>query len=134
MDGYLIEVEGIDKAGKNLVTEYIIRLSEYRHTVHSRGLLSNMVYSKKFGRGYSYYNYKPIIIYLDVDEIDRLVRCKLTNEPVIDSSLDRSLFEQYIKQLESEGNIVFRYNSSYMTPYQIALDVLDKLDKLGGNL
>lgn len=131
MKNYLIEVEGIDKCGKDLIEKYIYTLSNNRYIVHVRGLLSSMVYSEKFNRDYDYeIVYKPIILYLDVNEEDRLVRCKLTKEPKIDADLDRSLFEKYLNQLTQEGFIIYRYNTSEMTPYQIAKDVINKLESL----
>lgn len=128
MKDYLLEIEGLDKCGKDILVNYINRLSNFRFIVHARGLLSNMVYSEKFNRNYDYeLVYKPIIIFLDVDEEDRLIRCKITGESSIDANNDKALFEKHLKLLKEKGFRVLRYNTSKMTPYQIAEDIIKKL-------
>lgn len=135
--GYLIEIEGIDKTGKNLLQEYIVKLSNYKYIVHPRGILSALVYSNKYQRNYDYeFNYKPIIVYLDVDEPDRQIRCEINNEPAISALMDRLLFEQSLEQLQQEGYTILKYNTSVMTPYAIAKDVINKIenkDDMKGN-
>lgn len=135
--GHLIEIEGIDKTGKNLLQEYIVKLSNYKYIVHPRGILSALVYSNKYQRNYDYeFNYKPIIVYLDVDEPDRQIRCEINNEPAISALMDRILFEQSLEQLQQEGYTILKYNTSVMTPYAIAKDVISKIenkDDMKGN-
>lgn len=135
--GHLIEIEGIDKTGKNLLQEYIVKLSNYKYIVHPRGILSALVYSNKYQRNYDYeFNYKPIIVYLDVDEPDRQIRCEINNEPAISALMDRLLFEQSLEQLQQEGYTILKYNTSVMTPYAIAKDVISKIenkDDMKGN-
>jgi len=135
--GHLIEIEGIDKTGKNLLQEYIVKLSNYKYIVHPRGILSALVYSNKYQRNYDYeFNYKPIIVYLDVDEPDRQIRCEINNEPAISALTDRILFEQSLEQLQQEGYTILKYNTSVMTPYAIAKDVINKIenkDDMKGN-
>lgn len=127
--GHLIEIEGIDKTGKNLLQEYIVKLSNYKYIVHPRGILSALVYSNKYQRNYDYeFNYKPIIVYLDVDEPDRQIRCEINNEPAISALMDRLLFEQSLEQLQQEGYTILKYNTSVMTPYAIAKDVISKIE------
>lgn len=135
--GHLIEIEGIDKTGKNLLQEYIVKLSNYKYIVHPRGILSALVYSNKYQRNYDYeFDYKPIIVYLDVDEPDRQIRCEINNEPAISALMDRILFEQSLEQLQQEGYTILKYNTSVMTPYAIAKDVISKIenkDDMKGN-
>lgn len=127
--GHLIEIEGIDKTGKNLLQEYIVKLSNYKYIVHPRGILSALVYSNKYQRNYDYeFDYKPIIVYLDVDEPDRQIRCEINNEPAISALMDRILFEQSLEQLQQEGYTILKYNTSVMTPYAIAKDVISKIE------
>lgn len=130
MNNYLIEIEGIDKSGKDILVSYLCKLTNYKYVAHSRGLLSNMVYSDKYKKSYNYdLIYKPIIVYLDVDEEDRQVRCKLTNEPPIDANLDRNLFQKHIKILKSKGFTILYYNTSETTPYKIAKDIINKIER-----
>ena len=49
---YEIEVEGIDKTGKDLLTHYIVLMSKYKYSVNTRGVLTQMVYNEKFNRKY----------------------------------------------------------------------------------
>lgn len=127
---YIVEIEGIDKTGKDLVKAYITLLSDYKYIVQSRGLLSNMVYAEKYGRDYDYsLIYRPIIVYLDVDEEDRRVRCVLTNEPNIDAEADKRLFNKYKTKLRKSGITIYEFNTTHQTPYQIATQVLELIEK-----
>lgn len=128
--GYIIEIEGIDKTGKDLVKAYITLLSDYKYIVQSRGLLSNMVYAEKYGRDYDYsLVYRPIVVYLDVDEEDRRVRCTLTNEPNINADADKRLFNKYKTKLRESGITIYEFNTTRQTPYQIATQVLELIEK-----
>ncbi len=130
MRNYLIEVEGIDKSGKNSLIPYVNQLSNYKYVIHDRGLLSMMVYSEKYHRNYEYeIDYKPIIIYLTVDEDDWNIRCKLANEPKTNYHEDVELFEKYKNLLKQEGLTILEYNTSKMTMFQIAQDVINKLER-----
>lgn len=127
--GYTIEIEGIDKTGKDLIKQYIIELSNYKYVVHTRGILSNMVYAEKYNRDFDYIiNYKPIIIYLEVNRDDWDIRCKINHEPKIDYELDLNLFEKYINTLKTQEVMILRYNTSEITPINIAKSVLNYID------
>lgn len=127
--GYLIEVEGIDKCGKDLVKTYITQLSNYKYIVQARGILSNMVYAEKYNRNYNYnLQYKPIIIYLNVEKDDWEIRCNMTNEPKINYDKDKQLFDKYISILGSQGVTILEYNTSKETPIQIAKSILNYLE------
>lgn len=128
--GYIIEIEGIDKTGKDLIKAYITQLSNYKYIVQSRGLLSNMVYAEKYSRDYDYtLMYRPIVVYLDVDEEDRHVRCLISNEPPINAESDKRLFNKYKKKLIEKGIAVLEFNTTEQTPYSIAKQVLDYIEK-----
>lgn len=127
--GYTIEIEGIDKTGKDLIKQYIIELSNYKYVVHTRGILSNMVYAEKYNRDFDYIiNYKPIIIYLEVNRDDWDIRCKINHEPKTDYELDLNLFEKYINTLKTQEVMILRYNTSEITPINIAKSVLNYID------
>ena len=124
------KIEGIDKTGKDLVKAYITLLSDYKYIVQSRGLLSNMVYAEKYGRDYDYsLVYRPIVVYLGVDEEDRRVRCTLTNEPNINADADKRLFNKYKTKLRESGITIYEFNTTHQTPYQIATQVLELIEK-----
>ena len=93
VDNIVIEVEGIDKTGKDTLVKYIANLSDYKYTIHARGILSQLVYNDKYNRDYTYrLSHKPLIILLDVDDDDHAIRCKLTNEPSINKNMDNYAF------------------------------------------
>lgn len=130
VNGYIIDIEGIDKTGKDLIRQYITILSNYKYVVRARGILSNMVYAEKYGRNYDYsLMYRPIIVYLDADEEDRRVRCILTNEPNINADADKRLFNKYKTKLRESGITIYEFNTTHQTPYQIATQVLELIEK-----
>ena len=49
-----IEIEGIDKAGKDTILNNIAIIGNYKYTLNSRGILSQLVYNEKFNRNYDY--------------------------------------------------------------------------------
>jgi len=123
--GYLIDVEGLDKSGKDLIKFYITQLTNYKYVVQSRGILSNMVYAEKFNRQYNYtIDYKPIVVYLDVDKDDWEIRCKLNNEPKIDYDADRALYMKYLDVLIKQDVEILSYNTSKETPINIAKSII----------
>ena len=129
-----IEIEGVAKAGKNLLEKYIEQLSNYAYTINVRGILTQLVYNDKFGRNNTYaLPYKPFIIFLDVDNVDHAIRCAATNEPKINVNKDRTVYYKYIEKLKENNITVLTYNTSEMTPYMIAKDVIEKLSKISIN-
>lgn len=132
---YNVVIEGIDKTGKDLLKRYIERLSNYKYMVTSRGIISQISHTRIFDRDYEYElsnEENNIYIYLFVEKDDWEIRCKLTNEPIINYHTFTNHFESTVKDIEHlYPNInIFYYNSSLMTPYVIAKEVITRLDKL----
>lgn len=124
-----IELEGRDKVGKDSIHYYLGQLGNYAYTINARGILSQLVYNDKFSRNKPYMlYYKPLIVLLDVDELDHKIRCKMNGEPVINSSKDREAFETYAKYLESFGIKVLRFNTTELTPFKIAEKIVEFMD------
>lgn len=124
-----VEVEGVDKAGKDTIGKYITTITNYAYAVNIRGLLTQLVYNDKFGRNNEYrILYKPLVVFLDVDNPDHTIRCITTHEPKINIDKDREAYYEYIKELEKYGITVLKFNTSEMTPYQIASKVKEYLD------
>ena len=124
-----IEIEGVDKTGKDLIAGYIDRLSNRRYVVNARGLLSMMVYSDIYNRGYNYENElkdnkNTLVVYLTAEKEDLEIRHKLSNEPKIDIERDLKVFEDYAEVFEKAGITVLKCNTSHMTPYNVAKFVL----------
>lgn len=127
-----IEIEGPDKTGKDTIAKYIEQLGNYAYNINVRGILTQLVYNDKFKRGYLYnIMYKPIIILLIVNEVDSEIRCRMNGEPKINLNKDIEVYVHYAKRLEDEGlAIVYRYDTSLLTPYRIATDIIEKVSKL----
>lgn len=129
----VITIDGVDKTGKNLLHRYLEKLTNYKYVMTDRGILTQLAYNEKFGRGYKYNleDYKNnIIVYLTAEDQDLEIRCKVTNEPKFDIPGDKALFEKHLKTLEEEGFEVIRYNTTDLTPYRIAEDLAVILKKI----
>ena len=132
---YNVYIDGIDKCGKDLVNSYITYLENYKYLNKSRGLITMIAYSEKFNRKYEYdleSMKKSVHILLDVDEDDWFVRCKNTNEKLIDYKYDTALFNRAYNKLQNAGYKVYRFNTSKQTPYTIAKEIIKILNELNG--
>lgn len=128
---YDIDIEGIDKTGKDTIALYIAQLSNYKYLAKSRGIATMIVYSNLYNRDYNYVfnNKNKVIVFLTCNYKDWKIRCKLLNEPDIDFYKHNKEFKKVINEL-SKTNIIFKYNTSETTQYNIAMDVIKKLDEL----
>lgn len=130
-----IEIEGIDKVGKDLIAGYIDRLSNRRYVVNARGLLSMMVYSDIYDRNYDYSkeledNKNTLVVYLKADIEDLQIRHKLSNEPKVDIERDMRVFDDYVEAFERKGIKVLKFDTSKQTPYMVAKEVLDYINSV----
>lgn len=133
----IITIDGVDRTGKNMLHSYLGLVCNNKYVITDRGILTQIAYNEKFNRHYKYNinNYKNnIIVYLYADVNDLNIRCKLTNEPKFDIEGDLKLFNEKLLELEKSGFIIFRYNTSKMTPYSIAVDLKRKLAKLDATM
>ena len=127
-----IEIEGHDKTGKDTIAKYIEQLGGYKYTLNVRGVLTQLVYNDKFNRNNEYMmTYKPLIVLLSTQPEDVEIRCRMTKEPKINVVKDTLVYEKYAKYLEETGYaVVWRYNTSEMTPYQIGKDIVKRLETI----
>lgn len=131
-----IEIDGPDKTGKDLLCRYLCELSNWRFSINVRGLISQLVYAKKFNRDYQYVvdttstNKHKIFIILYGDEDDIDVRCKMTNEPKYNIKDDLKLFFEAVDDISVIYPNIHVFNTSHMTPYDIAKKVIKLIDKL----
>lgn len=127
-----IEIDGVDRVGKNTLAPYLTFLSNYRFAIKPRGLLTQLVYSKKFNRSheYDYTSYKEhtIIVLLYADEEDLKERFWNTNEKNIDIKHDMQMFNDTANELIINNFKVLKYNTSHITHYDIAKDILSNID------
>lgn len=131
-----IEIDGPDKTGKDLLCRYLCEMSGWRFSINVRGLISQLVYAKKFGRDFEYdtsnFSKNKVLILLTGEPEDISVRCKATHEPSYNIEGDLELFREAAKKAK-ETNIVVEYNTSYFAPYTIAQSVLNLINQLEEN-
>lgn len=92
-----------------------------------------VAYSNLNNRGYQYdmSTQKHIVnVLLTADKEDWLIRCKNTGEKIIDYETHTAEFNKVFNDLQNAGYKVLQYNTSVMTPYQIAKDIVDKVNSI----
>lgn len=136
-----VELEGIDKCGKDSIRPYIFLLEPGKYMCRARGLMSQIAYSSLYNRNFEFdakeYVKNTLFVLLDVDEQDWKFRCKLTNEPNpnFDFSKMRNAFIDSINELKKIGvkdEQILQFNTSVDTPYTIAKRVCEHLEYLNG--
>ena len=148
-----VEFDGIDKCGKDSIAKQIFAVDPNKYIINVRGIMSQIAYSHLWSRGYEYdlskgYLENTLFVYLTVDEDDWNVRCKISGEH--EKNKSRSDVESAIKYKSSNDAFELAYeklnaslaekqvsdkhilklNTSEMTPYQIILKVVDRLNEL----
>lgn len=126
-------IEGIDRVGKDLLKNYLIQLTNHRHTIISRGLISGIVYSKIANRSFDYSldEWRNVLfVYLTCEKDDLTIRCKISNEPRRDFAKDSIYFEDVASKLKNCGVRVETFNTSLETPYSIALQVIEMAEDI----
>lgn len=127
-----IEIEGCDKTGKNTLVPYLDYLSNRTIPISTRGLLSTIVYDKMYRHDLSDEkinkmiedNKNTLIILLHSFTEDLEIRFKMCDEPPININENIDTFAKYAGMLVDKGITVAMYNTSKMTPYMIAKDVM----------
>lgn len=80
-----------------------------------------------FNRGFKYdigSFIDTLFVFLDVCKEDWEIRCKVSNEPNISYESHYAMYEEAIEEFKSEGCRFIRYNTSEMSMYSIAKDIL----------
>ena len=126
-----ITIDGVDKTGKDLLLQYVVRLSNHKYVIQARGILTQIAYSKIYGRPYKYdlKLYKEdIIFYLTGDLEDLQVRHKITNEPKIDIERDMKVFDETAHKLADNGITVVKVDTTHNTQYENAKAIIKYLE------
>lgn len=126
-----IILEGIDKTGKDTLIKYLASLGEYKYAIYQRGVISNNVYNNIYNRPMYEYNINKHALYvlLEADYDDLKVRFKINNEPKIDIPLHLQKFSEIFYEM-TEGCPRVTYNTSKMTPLDIAKDIIETIESL----
>lgn len=123
-----VEIEGIDRTGKDTLMRYIDYMSNRTMVVKTRGLMSNIAYADLYNRFLSTQyvnqlleaNKETLIVYLTADKEDWEVRMKIAGHEYLDFERNEMAFE-YAKRVIRGANILFfEFNTTKQTPYQIA--------------
>lgn len=125
-----IELDGIDKCGKDSVRPYIFYLEPGKYLCRARGLISQIAYAKLYKRNIDWdaidYVKNTLFVLLEVDKKDWEIRCKLTNEPNTGFTYDEmtQAFKLALYELKERFNVpenqILVFNTSMHTPYTIA--------------
>lgn len=135
-----IELDGIDKCGKDSVRPYVFYLEPGKYLCRARGLISQIAYAKLYRRNIDWdcvdYTKNTLFVLLEVDKQDWEIRCKLTNEPntgFIYEEMTRA-FKLALYELKERFNIpenqILVFNTSEHTPFEIASDIASHLEHL----
>lgn len=135
-----IELDGIDKCGKDSVRPYVFYLEPGKYLCRARGLISQIAYAKLYKRNINWdaidYVKNTLFVLLEVDKQDWEIRCKLTNEPNTGFTYDEmtQAFEFALYALEKRFNVpenqILVLNTSMYTPYTIASKITMRLEYL----
>lgn len=134
---YTVVIEGIDKTGKDQLARYIDEVCGHWMCLPRRGVVSNKAYAVLYGREVPSYDLESesnnVYVFLRcTDKLDWKMRCKLTNEQAIN-------YEENVRVMEGawaefklcrDRKLCLEYDTSEMTPIQIARSVVDYMVKL----
>lgn len=138
MKYYELEIDGVDKVGKDLLTKYIALLSNHKYSINCRGIITQIAYSIKYNRGYEYdlesLSKNKVFVLLNATVEDIKIRCKITNEPEFTIEKDLELFYKIYSKLKDENYITLCFDTSKQTPYQIASKIIEYMELLNEKL
>lgn len=129
-----IEIDGPDKTLKDLLCGYICILSNYKYSINVRGIMSQLVYTRKYKRNYTFsaknISKRKVHILLTGKVDDIKTRCKLSNEKEYTIIDDLNSFKLAANALKNKDFIVYIYNTSNDSIYNIAKDIIKKMEEL----
>lgn len=123
-----VEIEGLDRTGKDTLVGYVDYMSGRMIPVSSRGLMSTIAYAEVFNRFMSTEftnklldaNKETLVVYLTCDRKDLELRHKISHHEPIDFNKHEKAFT-YAKRMILGSDILFyEFNTTEQTPYQIA--------------
>ena len=135
-----IELDGIDKCGKDSVRPYVFYLEPGKYLCRARGLISQIAYAKLYKRDIewngAYYTKNTLFVLLEVNKQDWEIRCKLTNEPSLVFTYEEmtQAFKLALYELKERFDVpenqILVFNTSEYTPYAIADEIKTHLEYL----
>jgi len=124
-----IILEGVDRTGKDSIRHEIVKQSNGQIVVMCRSYISQIVYSRIYGRNINeqeYFNlieetkklgYEYYVLEADLNVLYK--RFKQTNEPMIDIERDLNAFRQIAKELNLK-----LIDTSIKTPVELAKEIV----------
>lgn len=135
-----IELDGIDKCGKDSVRPYVFYLEPGKYLCRARGLISQIAYAKLYKRDIEWdgadYAKNTLFVLLEVDKQDWEIRCKLTNEPNTGFTYEKmtQAFKLALYEVKEHFNVpenqILVFNTSEYTAYAIADEIKTHLEYL----
>lgn len=135
-----IELDGIDKCGKDSIRPYVFYLEPGKYLCRARGLISQIAYAKLYKQNIEWdgadYAKNTLFVLLEVDKQDWEIRCKLTNEPNIGFTYEEmtQAFKLALYELKERFDVpenhILVFNTSEYTPYAIADEIKTHLEYL----
>lgn len=135
-----IELDGIDKCGKDSVRPYVFYLEHGKYLCRARGLISQIAYAKLYKRNIEWdgtdYAKNTLFVLLEVNKHDWEIRCKLTNEPNTGFTYEEmtQAFKLALYELKERFDVpenhILVFNTSEYTPYAIADEIKTHLEYL----
>lgn len=134
----IVIIEGVDKVGKTAMVRKLYHDCESNLTLVDRGMLSNIVYAKKYNRDVALIEENESllvdflekgrnsvrVLYLYANEDVIKERCIASNEEEYDSKSDRSLFEEEIDKLSLRDFINFyEYDTSEVSADELLIEL-----------
>lgn len=131
---YRIAIDGIDKSGKDVIQPYMYYLADAKYLCRTRGIISILVYNKMYNRE-NEYDYEEaekltLNVLLTVNKEDWEMRCKIAEEPYINYEVHSAAFNEVYEELKAKNLPVLTFNTSEMTPFQIAKEIANHMTKL----
>lgn len=130
-------LEGIDKTCKDLIMAITMKLTNFKYSYISRGLISMLVYQDIYNRQTYEYSEKALehimFVYLTADKDDWLCRCAISTEKTVDYEKNVKVFNDTIAQLRQKHGAKFQcieFNTSKMSVYDIAKQIVKNIEKL----
>ena len=127
-----VEIEGLDRTGKDTLAGYIDYMSNRTMVVKTRGVLSNLVFGTVFDRHIPEKrieqmiegNMDTLIVFLTANLDDWKIRMKMSKHPEINDNDHTEAFTYWKNTLREKGIKILEYNTTDETPYRIAEKVM----------
>lgn len=132
-----VEIEGLDRTGKDTLAGYIDYMSNRTMVVKTRGVLSNLAFGTVFDRHIPEKrvqqmiegNKDTLIVFLTANLDDWKIRMEMSHHPEVNDIGHTVAFTYWKQQLRQGGIKILEYNTTDETPYRIAEKVMTIIEE-----